>query len=196
MRLVKRRELALALGARLAVGKPLRPPRVGGGAHHRVLEAVDASDHRRQQRRRVAAEVVLAQRELIDALQQHREAVGGGGGGDERVEPGLEGLVVQQPRAEPRHRGHRELLEAAVAQAVLELGPQVVGGGRTEGEDEDRQPGKPRHEGPRLARSGASHDQQRTARMGDDPELIRGEAVEGKRHDRRIWRSWPLLPRR
>ena len=58
-----------------------------------------------EQRARVAAEVVAAQRQLVDPLEQHapagRPASTGVG---ERVEPGLERLVAQQPGAEAVER--------------------------------------------------------------------------------------------
>ena len=101
-----------------------------------VLEPVDAGDHAAQQHGRVAGEVVEAQRQLVDALEQHGQAVGGRRRGDERVEAGLERLVVQQPRAEPVDGVDGELVEAAV-QLVLDRRAQAVGGGLRRGHGED-----------------------------------------------------------
>ena len=94
------RELALARGALVAGGQGGRPAGELGRGHHRVLEAVDACDHAAQQDGRVAEEVVQAQRQLVDAVEQHRQPVGRRGGHDERVEPRLERLVVEQARGD------------------------------------------------------------------------------------------------
>ena len=128
-------ELALALGAVVAGGQVGGPAAVLVGGDHRVLEAVDPRDDAGEQRGRVAAEVVQAQRELVDVVEQHREAVGGRDRGDERVEPRLERLVVQQATRRSRARcGPRALRTRARA------GPRRrrarVGGGLGAGEHE------------------------------------------------------------
>ena len=84
---------------------------------------------RAEQRRRAAAQVVAAQRQLVDAVEQQREPVGGRGGHHERVDPRLERLVAQQPRAEAVDGVDRQLLERPVAERVLDAGAQRVGGG-------------------------------------------------------------------
>ena len=136
MGLVEAGELALALGALVALREGGGPARDLVGRDHRLLEAVDAGDDRRQQGRRVALEVVDLEGELVDALEQHREPVGRRDRDDERIEPGLERLVAQQPRAEAVHGVDGELLEAAL-ELVLHAGAQRVGGRLRGGERED-----------------------------------------------------------
>ena len=187
-------ELALALGALVALREGGGPARDLIGGDHRLLEAVDAGDDRRQQGGRVALEVVDLERQLVDALEQHGQAVGRGDRHDERVEARLEGLVAQQARAEPVDRVDGELLEAAL-ELVLDAGAQRVGGGLRGGEGEDllgSQPagrGEPRVAGQqraRLARARGAHDEQRAAAMGGDLALRGGEAVERIGHAPRI----------
>jgi hypothetical protein len=192
---VDRRELALALGAVVARRQLGRPARDLLGGDHRVLEAIDPRDHRGQQRGRAALEVVPLQRELVDALEQHGEAVGGRDRDDERVEPGLERLVAQQPRAEAMDGVHRELLEPAL-ELVLDAGAHRVGRGLRRGQGQHllgRQPagrGQPRvavAKCPRLARPRRAHDDQRTAAVSDDLALARSEPIERIGHVPRIW---------
>ena len=134
------------------------------------------------------------QRELVDALEQHRQPVGGRDRDDEGIEAGLERLVAQQARAEAVHRVDGELLEAAL-ELVLDAGAQRVGGGLRGGEGEDLLGGQPAGRGEprvagqqraRLARARGAHDEQRTAAVGDDLALRRGEAVERIGHAPRI----------
>jgi hypothetical protein len=128
---------------------------------------------------------VHAQRELVDVLEEHRQAVGRGDRRDERVEAGLERLVVQQARAEPGHRVDRELLEAAVEQA-LDAGAQRVRRGLRAGEREHllgrgaalgRQPRMAVHERARLAGARGAQHEQRTAAVRDHGLLGRGEGT-------------------
>ena len=179
-------ELALAVG--LGAERP-RPRRVVLVRDQLVLEAVDAADDRAQQGARVAADVVRGERQLVDALEQHRDAVGGRDGRGERVEPRLERLVVQQPRAEVVHGRDGQLLEAAV-EAGLEPLAQLGGARLGDGEDEDRlrrqaaladQPGEALAEHGRLARARTADHEQRAAGMRDGLEL-----AGGRRHHRRI----------
>ena len=102
-------ELALARAARV-VGQRRRPRAVVRGADQLVLEPVDPADDRAERGARVAAQVVVAQRQVVDALEQHRQPVGGGDRRRERVQPRLQRLVAQQPRAQARERRHRQLL--------------------------------------------------------------------------------------
>ena len=116
---------------------------------------------------RVAADVVRGERQLVDPLEQHREAVGGRDRRGERVEPGLQRLVVQHVRAEAVDGRDGELLEAAVEAALQPLA-QRVGAGLRDGQGEDRlrrqallahQPGEALAQDGRLARAGAAQDQ-------------------------------------
>ena len=59
-----------------------------------------------------------AEGQLVDVLEQHRKPVGGRERHDERVEAGLERLVVQQAGAESGHGVDAELLEAALEQLL------------------------------------------------------------------------------
>ena len=127
-------ELALAVG--LGAERP-RPRRVVLVRDELVLEAVDAADDRAEQRARVAAQVMGGERQLVDALEQHRDPVGRRDGRGERVEPGLERLVVQQPRAEVVHGRDGQLVEAPV-EAALEPLAQPARARLGDGEDEDR----------------------------------------------------------
>ncbi len=200
-------ELALARGAR-PVGLVLVGDRRGPGGvvlarDELRLEPVDAADDRAEQRARVAAQVVVAQRQLLDALEQHGEAVGGRDRRRERVEPGLERLVVQQSRAEGLEGGDGQLLVAA-DEALLEALAQRVGRAARVGEHEDRlgrealgrvgrQPREALGEHVRLARPGAADDEQRTARVLDRGALRRGRR-RGHGHLRRIRRDGPFEP--
>ena len=127
------------------------------------------------------------QRQLVDALEQHRQPVGRGDRDDERVEPGLERLVAQQPRArtpctvwthsssKPRSSSSSTPVRRASAAASDErqredlLGGQAARGG---------EPGVARDERARLAGPGAAHDEERTAAMCGHLALRGGEAVE------------------
>ena len=160
-------ELALA---RAVPGQGRGPRGVVVRRHQLVLEAVDPLDDRAERRARVAAQVVVAQRQLVDPLEQHRQAVGGAHGGGERVEPGLERLVAQEPGAEAVEGGHGQLLVGAV-EPILELRAQAVGGSRGEAQDEQRlrrraaahEVHEPLGQHRRLARAGAAQHEQRAA---------------------------------
>ena len=194
MGLVEAGELPLALGALVALRQGGGPARDLVGRHHRLLEAVDARDDRREQGRRVALEVVDLERQLVDALEQHREPVGRGDRDDEGVEPGLERLVAQQPRAEAVHGVDAELLEPAL-ELVLHAGAQGVGRLLGRGQREDllgcqaargREPRVAGQERAGLARPGGAHDDERTSAMCGHLALRGGEAVERIGHAPRI----------
>ena len=181
--LVDAGELALALGRLVVLAQRGGPARVLRRGDHGRLEAIDPRDHVGQQRGRVAAEVMDAQGQLVDVLEQHGEPVGRADRRDERVEPGLERLVVQQPGAEAVDGVDGELLEAAGEQ-VLDPGAQRVGRRLAGGQGQDllgRRPavgGQPRvtvHERARLARPGRPDDEQRTAAVGHHGLLGRRE---------------------
>ena len=106
---------------------------------------------------RVAADVVRGERQLVDALEQHRQAVGGRDRRGERVEPGLERLVVQHVGAEAVDGGDGQLLEAAV-EAALEPLAQRVGAGlaRRSGRGSTPAPGPARAPARRSGRTGRS----------------------------------------
>ena len=75
----------------------------------------------REQRRRVAADLVAAQRQVVDPLEQQRQPVGRCvTAREERVEPGLERLVAQQPRAECRRTSQPTAPRTGVSIARLE----------------------------------------------------------------------------
>ena len=176
VRAVERGELALA---RAVLGQRGGPRRVVGGRDELVLEPVDALDDRAEGGARVAAQVVVAQRQVVDPLEQHRQPVGGADRRDERVEPGLERLVVQQPRAEAVEGGDGQLLVGA-RQAVLEPFAQRVGGGRRVAEHEQRlgwgaflhQVQEALGEDGRLAAPGPAQHEQRTAGVLDGGALV------------------------
>ena len=92
---VQLRELALAGSVGL-----LRPRREALRVDQLLLQPVDASDHAGHERGRARAQVVLPQRQVVEALEEHREPVGAAERHDERVQAGLERLVVQQSRTE------------------------------------------------------------------------------------------------
>jgi hypothetical protein len=102
---VKARELELALGVRprrVVVRDAREPPRVAEvvvGRDHLVLQPVDPRDEAREQRRRVASRLVVTQGEVVEALEQQGESVGRGHRREEGVDPRLERLVLEQPRA-------------------------------------------------------------------------------------------------
>jgi hypothetical protein len=136
-----------------------------------------------EHRARVAAQVVVAQRQLVDALEQHRQPVGRRDRGGERVDAGLERLVVQHARAQALEGGDGGLFGGRAAEALLDPLAQRVGGRR---EHEDRlcgqgvrrplgQPGEALDERRRLARAGAADDEQRAPAVLDGLELGGGE---------------------
>jgi hypothetical protein len=137
---------------------------------------------------------VQAQRQLVDVLEQHRQAIGRRDRHGEGVQPRLQRLVVQEPRAEAVDGVDGELLEATV-QPVLDAGTQLVGGrlGERQGQHAlrrqaagARQPGVAGQQGARLPRSRGAHDEQRAAPMGDHPALNLCETGERFGHDPRI----------
>jgi hypothetical protein len=134
------------------------------------------------------------ERQLVDALEQHRQPVGRGDRDDEGVEPGLERLVAQQPRAEAVDGVDGQLLEAPL-ELVLDAGAQRVGRGLRGGEREDllrrqaaggREPGVAGQQGAGLAGARGADDEQRAPAVRGDLALRGGEAVERIGHARRI----------
>ncbi len=202
-------ELALACGAGalgvvpcVVLHERLGPCRVVLGADQLVLQPVDPPHEADEQRCRVAAEVVAADRQLVDPLQQHREPVGAPYGDGERVDPAVERLLAQQPRAERMDRRHRQLL-VGPRDRVLDLAAQRVGGALGQREREHRlrrlalldEPGEAGSERARLATAGTADDQQRAAGMRSGRALRRGESVE-RGHPARIWGRWNPVIRR
>jgi len=191
---VERGELALALGPVLAVRERRGPGAIGGMVDAGLLEPVDPREDRAQRRGGPAAEVVLAQREVADALEQEREPVGGRGRDRERVEPGLERLVAQQPRAHRMDRQDRELLERPVAERLLDAGPERVGGARGPRDQEQRlgrralrdEVGEARDERPRASAARSAEDEQRPAAVGGRARLVGREGAGRIGHDPRI----------
>jgi hypothetical protein len=178
-------ELALAGGARpLGLAERRRPGGVVLAGDELVLEAVDPADDRAEHRARVAAQVVVAQRQIVDALEQHREPVGRGDRRGERVDAGLERLVVQQPCAEALEGRDRGLLGGRPAEPLLDPLAQRVGGRR---EHEDA---LGRHRvGRALCEPGEALDERRglaCARTADDeqrpPAVLDGLVLGGGEH--------------
>jgi hypothetical protein len=179
----QRAELALARGARALLAERGGPGGVVLAGDELVLEPVDAADDRAEHGARVAAQVVVAQGQLVDVLEQHRQPVGGRDRGGERVDAGLERLVVQQARAQALEGGDGGLLGGRAPEPLLDPLAQLVGGRR---EHEDRlgfqrvgrplgQPCEALHERGRLARAGTADDEQRTAAVLDGLVLGGGE---------------------
>ena len=176
VRAVELGELALA---RAALRQRRGPRRVVGGGDELVLEPVDALDDRAQGGARVAAQVVVAQRQVVDPLEQHGEPVGGADRRDERVEPRLERLVVQEPGTDAMERGDGQLLVGA-RQAVLEPFAHGVGGGARVAEHEQRlgwgaflhQVQEAFGEDGRLAGPGPAQHEQRAAGVLDGGALV------------------------
>jgi len=135
---------------------------------------------------------VVAQRQLVDPLEQHRQAIRHADGRGERVQPRLERLVVQQPRAEAVERRDRELLVGG-GEPVLEPLAHGVGRRRGVAQHEQRlrrgarggEVHEPLGEDRRLAGACSAQDQQRTAGMLDGLSLGGAEV----RHLRRIRRG-------
>ena len=166
-----------------------------------LLEPVDPRDDRAEHRGRPAAQVVAAQRQLVDAVQQQREAIGRRGGHRERIDPGLQRLVAQQPRAHAVDRQHRQLLERPVAERVLDAGAQRLGGGRGAREQQDllgrgparHEPGEAIDQRLRPAASRAAQDKQRPAAVvgstfaRDGGAVLGRDGAGGSGHDPRIW---------
>ena len=158
----------------------LRPRREALGVDAVLLQPVDARDDARHERGGTAAEVVLAQRQVVEVLEQHRQPVGAPERHDERIEPRLQCLVVQDARAEVCDRVHRELLVRAVDRVLQERAQPAGGRGRGD-EREDRvgmravghEPGETLDEDGRLAGPRPGDDEQRTAWMPDDAGLRR-----------------------
>jgi hypothetical protein len=180
-------ELLLAL-ARLAL-QPGGPRAVRLGGHQLELAAVDALEHRAEQPGGVAEEVVAAQGELLHAVEQEREAVGPGRGHEERVDAGGDRVVAQHPRAQVRHREHRQLAERRL-QDVLDLAAQHVGR-RLRARDEQEilgghplvdQPGEALDEDAGLAGARTAEDEERPLLVGHRRALGGGELVEPRRH--------------
>jgi hypothetical protein len=154
-----------------------------------VLEAVDARHEARDQRRRVAADLVAAQGEVVHAVEHQRDPVGRRHRGEERIESGLDRLLVQDPLAEPVERGHAQLLERR-RDARLETAAHGVGGLRGEGERQDRvrrravlgEPLEARQQHARLPGPGTPDHEQRTPGVPRSLELCFREAAGGGRH--------------
>ena len=161
----------------------IRPRREALGVDAIVLQPVDARDDARHERGGAAAEVVLAQRQLVEVLEQHRQPVRAPQRYDERIEPGLQRLVVQDARTEVVDRVDRELLVRAVDRLLQERAQPARGrGGGDEREDGLRmravghEPGEALDEDGRLAGPRPSDDEQRSTWMPDDAGL-RGRQV-------------------
>ena len=174
-------ELELTLGVR-ALGvtslaarlrRPARPGAVVGRADHLVLQPVDPGDEAGEQRRRIATDLVAAQREVLDPVEHQGEPVRGGHRREKRIEPGLEGLVVEQARGEGMEGLNPEVLPRGADQVLHPLA-HLGGGSRREHERDHaigrsallHEPGEAAGEHARLARARAAQDQQRSARMG------------------------------
>ena len=174
-------ELELALGVRTlgvapvtaSVRRPARPRAVVGRADHLVLEPVDPGDEAGEQRRRIATDLVAAQREVLDPVEHQGEPVRGGHRREKRIEPGLEGLVVEQARGEGMEGLNPEVLPRGADQVLHPLA-HLGGGSRREHERDHaiwrsallHEPRETACEHARLARARAAQDQQGSARMG------------------------------
>ena len=192
MRGEQRRELPLARAVRV-LREPGGPRAVVRGGDELLLEVIDAADDLTQRRARVPAQVVVAQRQRVDVLEQHREPVRGGHGRRERVDPGFQRLVAQQPRAQPAEGRDRQLvvgdgeprLDPLAQRVRVQRERQQRIGGQVLGEL-----GEALDERRRLARPGAAEHEQRAA------EVLDGLALGGGRHEqrghrRRIGLTWP-----
>jgi hypothetical protein len=121
---------------------------------------------------------VPAQRQLGQPVEQHRQPVGRGHRLEERVEPGLDGEVAQQPLGERRIGLDPQLLEGTVDQRLGAVA-QARGGRPRPGQDEhplgrhairgERR--DPARDGLRATRPGGADEKQRPAAMLDRPPL-------------------------
>ena len=181
MRQVELRELPLPGPVGL-----LRPGREALGVDELLLQPVDPRHDPGHERRGARAEVVLAQGQVVEPLEEHREAVRARERHDERVQAGLERLVVQEARAHVVHRVHGELLVRPL-DGVLEPRAHPLRRRRGGDEHEDRlrvqavgeQPAEALDEHGRLAGPGPRDDEDRPAGMPDDACLGRGEDGHG-----------------
>ena len=188
----QRRELPLARAVRV-LREPGGPRAVVRGGDQLLLEVVDAADDLAERRARVPAQVVVAQRQRVDVLEQHRQPVRGGHGRRERVDPGFQRLVAQQPRAQAAERRDRQLVVGDGEPGLDPLAQRV----RVQRERQQRiggevlgELGEALDERRRLARPGAAEHEQRAA------EVLDGLALGGGRHEqrghrRRIGLTWP-----
>jgi hypothetical protein len=190
---VRELELALSVGARVvALGRSaaaLGPAAELLRLDHLLLEAVDALDEAGKQRRRVATDLVTAQRQVVDPLEQQRQPVGGADRREQRVEPGLERLIAQDPLAELVRRVHGQLVVGRLDQG-LEAYPQIRRGGGRWGDHQRLVGGRPLLDQPShspdenvgLAGAGSAQHQQWPPAVRDGRELRAIQAVQRSGH--------------
>ena len=191
---VQARELELAagvnpLGVRLAGATELgRVATVVAAGDQLVLQAIDTRDEARQERCRVAADLVAAEGQVVDPVEHQRQPVGRRHRGEERVEPGLDRLVVQDARAEVVEGHDAQVLEGRV-EARLEPLADLRGRRGGEGEGEDRvggravlrEPLEARHQRACLAGARAADHEQRPSGVPGGLDLsLREAGCEGR----------------
>ena len=201
---VRRRELGLgcgALGQRLVVGTRRR--RIGQSASRGLVglrrdvlvpQPADQRHQAREEARRVAQRAVSVERQLEQVLSQqddllrpaqHRGAIG---------QPGLEGVLPQQPVAERVERADPRVVVAVRDQPVDALEHLECGAiGERQRQDLGRlgpllgdQPGDPAGDDRRLAGSRSGDDEERSVAMGHGLALARGQVGEQRGLDAQV----------
>ncbi len=173
-------ELALAprrLALGLVAGGGLPRPRPLGErrrSHPFGLQPVDPGQQPGQQTGRVAADLVPAQRQPVEAVEQQRQPLAPAQHVEEGVEPGLLGVVAQDPLADRVPAADPELLERPLQQRLAAFA-QAAGGGLAGGDHQHALGPRPGRDqageaaGEQLGLAGArgAEDQQRPLAVGD-----------------------------
>ena len=204
----RRTRRQLGLRGRLARRAPRRPGaaaaasvesrrggEVGAGATSSSRSAADERDQRRQEAGRIAERAVSVQRQLEQVLAQEDDLLGARQDGRPVGEPGLEGVLAQEPVAEGvegaddarrcGRTGTRRSTRSTISSAArsVKVSARISDGLRALLGDE---PGDAAGDDRRLAGPGAGHDEERAVAVRHRLALAGGQVRKQRRLDAEV----------